>query len=42
VDALIAQIPVEGRPATRSDVLRALVHRGLDAQEAAPRAERDG
>jgi Arc/MetJ-type ribon-helix-helix transcriptional regulator len=40
VEALIPLVQVEGRTATRSDVVRALVLRGLDLQEAAPPAGR--
>ena len=40
VDALIGQVPIEGREATLSDVLRALLLRGLDLREAAPPMER--
>jgi hypothetical protein len=40
VDALIAGIKIQGRPTTRSDVLRALVLSGLDLREAVAPAER--
>ena len=39
VDALMPRFSIPGRLATRSDVMRALILRGLESYEAAQRAE---